>query len=216
MTIRNESRATPQAALRLIDKPLMLLVLLIMALPAGLRAETAYVTDMLQLELYDNEALSGAPVRKLRSGDQLEILERSTRKARVKLDNGETGWVKSLYIVTTEPARTRANKLEAEVEALQSQVAKLGEQLAAEQQRLQDIESNKSGAVGQLRAAQAELEELRSSNALLGDRIATYRGSVPLSWTFAGMVLALVAGGFGAWFWMDSRSRARHGGYRVY
>mgnify|MGYP001050641185 CR=1 FL=1 len=189
---------------------------ILLAAPVFAQAETVYVTDMLQLDLYDNEALSGAPLRRLRSGDELEVLDRRERKARVKLTNGQVGWVKSLYIVDVEPARTRANKLEAEVDQLQGLVAELREQLAVEQQRLSDIEGNKSTAVGRLRAAEQELEELRASNELLSDRMTTYAGSIPLSWTLAGMVLALLLGGFVCWYWLDSRSRARHGGYRVY
>jgi SH3 domain protein len=190
--------------------------LLLLLGPGLAHAETAYVTDMLQLDLYANEALSGAPLRRLRSGDVLEVLERGERKARVKLEDGEVGWVKSLYIVDVEPARTRANKLEAQVTELESELEALRGQLAAEQQRLNDIESNKSTAVGRLRAAEQELDELRASNALLSSRMATYAGSIPLSWTLAGMVLALLLGAVACWYWIDSRSRARHGGYRVY
>ena len=46
-------------------------------------AETAYVTDMLQLNMHATEDLSGAAIRKLRSGDQVEILARSGRVAEV-------------------------------------------------------------------------------------------------------------------------------------
>ncbi|MEE4186605.1 MAG: TIGR04211 family SH3 domain-containing protein [Gammaproteobacteria bacterium] len=191
-------------------------VLIGLAGPGPARAETAYVTDMLQLDLYDNASLGGEPLRRLRSGDQLEVLERRDRKARVKLESGEVGWVKSLFIVDIEPARTRANKLEAQVAELESQVDELRTRLAAEQQRLNDIESNKSTAVGRLRAAEQELDELRASNALLSDRMATYASSIPLSWTLAGMVFALLFGAVACWYWIDSRSRARHGGYRVY
>ena len=38
-------------------------------------AEDAFVTDMLQLEMYATSDFSGAPIRKLRSGDRLELLE---------------------------------------------------------------------------------------------------------------------------------------------
>jgi len=196
--------------------PVCAAALLVLMATGAVRAETAYVTDMLQLDLYDNAALSGAPIKRLRSGDQLDILERRDRKARVRLESGEVGWVKSLYIVDLEPARTRANKLEAEVAQLNATIDELRAQLAAEQQRLNDIENNKSTAVGRLRAAEQELAELRVSNELLSDRMATYASSIPLSWALSGVVFALVFGAVACWYWIDSRNRARHGGYRVY
>ena len=59
-------------------------------------AETVYVTDMLQLELYAARDMSGPPLKKLRSGDQMELLARDGRYAQVRTADGQQGWVKSL------------------------------------------------------------------------------------------------------------------------
>lgn len=179
-------------------------------------AETAYVTDMLQLELYDNFELTGGIKRKLRSGDRMEILERRNRKARVRLDDGTTGWVKSLYIVTKEPARTRVNQLETEIEQLRTVVAELRAELQTQQDRVAELEGDETGATQRIAAAEAAAAQARADSDALRQQLGRYNASVPLGWFVAGLVVMLLLGGALGWYWVDSRSRARHGGYRVY
>lgn len=179
-------------------------------------AETGYVTDMLQLDLYADESVSGRAIRKLRSGDGFEILARKGRTANVRLPDGTTGWVKSLYIVADEPARTRLNTLEQDNANLTALVETLRAQLADKQGRIDALEGDEDSTAGQLVAAQSELEELREANAGLQNSLASYGNSVPLSWLLVGTLLALCLGGFSGWYFIDSRSRAKHGGYRVY
>ncbi len=71
------------------------------------QAEDAYVTDMLQLDMYATSEFSGGSIRKLRSGDHVSLIEEQGRYANVRADDGLVGWVTSLYLVKDEPARTR-------------------------------------------------------------------------------------------------------------
>jgi SH3 domain protein len=178
--------------------------------------ETGYVTDMLQLDLYATEAMDGRPLRKLRSGDSFELLEQKRRYAKVRLPGGQTGWVKSLYIVTKEPARTRLNKIEKRNASLEAQLEETGAQLAERAARVAELEGNRSGAEEQLELARSELDELREQNATLRGTLQSYGSSVPTSWLIIVSLLMLGLGCFGGWYYIDSRSRARHGGYRVY
>jgi len=180
------------------------------------QAETAYVTDMLQLELYANEAMTGRPIRKLRSGDSFEILQRKGRYANVRMPDGQTGWVKSLYIVDKEPARTRLNKLDALNTELAARVDMLTAELADKQTRIDDLVGDETSTVGQLAAAQTELEVLRADRDDLQSTLASYGSSVPLSWLLVGSLFSLVLGAVGGWYFIDRASRAKHGGYRVY
>ena len=93
------------------------------------QAEDVYVTDMLQLDMYATAEFSGSPIRKLRSGDHLSLIEERGRYVNVRADDGLVGWVTSLYLVKDEPARTRLNKLEKENGALESTAKKLRSQL---------------------------------------------------------------------------------------
>jgi SH3 domain protein len=179
-------------------------------------AETLWVTDMLQLELYGSADMSGRPIKKLKSGDRLAVIEKGPRYAQVRTDEGQQGWVKSLYLVDKEPARTRLNKLEEENTRLDATVTKLENQLKAERGRLQQLQEQNLGSADQKAATIAELERLRVENEDMMSRLAEYSSSVPVSWLIL-VVLFAAGGGFvGGWYWVDSRSRAKHGGYRVY
>jgi SH3 domain protein len=172
---------------------------------AAAEAESVYVTDMLRLDMYATEAMTGPVIQKLRSGDRMEMLESKGRYAFVRSEGGKEGWVKSLYLVEEEPARTRVNKLEKTNANLEGTVRKLRSQLAGEQAK-----------VSQLAAVDEEVVILREENAELADQVSQYAGSVPVFWLLLAMVFSLAAGLAGGWYLVDRRSRSKHGGYRIY
>ncbi len=178
--------------------------------------ETGYVTDMLQLDLYATESMDSKPLKKLRSGDSFELLERKNRLVKVRLPGGQTGWAKSLYIVTKEPARSRLSKVEQRNDGLEKKLEQIGAQLAEREVRVAELEGNRSGAEEQLAEARTELEDLHEQNGVLQETLKSYGSSVPTSWLVIVSLLMLGLGGFGGWYYVDSRSRARHGGYRIY
>jgi len=179
-------------------------------------AETAYVTDILQLELYETQEMSGRPLKKLRSGDSMEVVQRDGRYARVRLEDGETGWVKSLYLVDKEPARTKLNKLDKELGAAKETIADLEKQLSGRTAEFEQLQNNQQGSVDQGELIQDQLKNLRIVNSDLQSRLSAYAGSVPLTWLLFAVLVALISGVVVCWYFIDSRSRARHGGYRVY
>jgi SH3 domain protein len=185
-------------------------------LAANVYAETAYVTDMLQLNVYATSDLAGLPVKKLRSGDTVEVISRSGRVAEVKIEGGPQGWVKNLYLVGDEPARTRVNQLERTNNNLDNSVKKLRSQLTAEKNKLTELQAAQDGGDEQRVSVEEELEQLRSSNEQLTGALAAYGMNVPVSWLLIAAVIALAGGFAGGWYWLDKRSRAKHGGYRVY
>jgi SH3 domain protein len=185
-------------------------------LVASVHAETGYVTDMLQLEMYSTADMVGAPLRKLRSGDKVEVVERTGRLARVKSDSGQEGWVKGLYLVPDEPARTRVNQLERSNQGLENTVKKLRSQLVAEQGAVKELQQVQNGTEEQRAATDAEVEKLRRRNERLKSSLAAYGMNVPLTWLFIAMVIAVSGGFVGGWYWIDKRSRERHGGFRIY
>jgi SH3 domain protein len=192
----------------------LLLSLLFAAGPA--LAETMYVTDMLQLELYETMEMTGRPLKRLKSGDRMEVLQREGRYARVRLDGGDTGWVKSLYLVEQEPARAQLNKVDKELVAARERIVQLEGSIAERDAELDAFKSSEEGEASQTTAMLAELDTLRTQNEDLQSRVNAYAGSVPMSWLFIGLLATFVAGWIGSWYTIDRRSRARHGGYRVY
>lgn len=179
-------------------------------------AETVYVTDMLQLELYETMQMTGRPLKRLKSGDRMEVLQREGRYARVRLDTGDTGWVKSLYLVEDEPSRAQLTKVENDFAAARQRIENLEGSIAERDAQLDALRSSEEGEASQTTTMLAELDTLRTQNEDLQSRVNAYAGSVPISWLFIGLLATFVTGWIGSWYTIDRRSRARHGGYRVY
>lgn len=190
------------------------LVLLLLALPAA--AETAYVTDELRLGVHALQDTSDRPFANLESGDAIEILEWRRPYARVRLEDGREGWVRAAFLVREEPAKRRVARLEAERDRLAQELAgfrdgsdSLAARLAALEQRARAAEEQAAQAAAELAALRADTEQDR-------ERLAQLRYSLPAVWSAALALLALFLGmGLAAW-WLDRRSRQRHGGFRIY
>jgi len=179
-------------------------------------AETAYVTDILQLGLHAAEDTSDRPFRNLQSGTELEVLTRVPNYALVATANGEQGWVKSAYLVTEKPARLRVSEVETALEIMR-------EELETAQMARQEAEqeATRLGLNIQARANSSEavldtLERLKTEAEDYEQRLETYRGSIPLAWVVAALVLALIGGFVGGLWALDTIIRRRHGGFRVY
>ena len=197
-------------------KLLRLVVAATLLSSAVAQAESVYVTDMLRLDMYATEDMSGPIILKLRSGDRMELLSSNGRYAFVRSEDGREGWVKSLYLVEEEPARTRVNKLEEVNANLEATVKKLRAQIADEQARVTQLKQQQDGSAESVAATEQEVAILREENAELAEQMSRYESSVPIFWLFLAMVVALAGGLAGGWFLVDSRSRAKHGGYRIY
>jgi SH3 domain protein len=197
-------------------RPLRRLLLATILCGAFVQAENIYVTDMLRLDMYPTEEMTGPSMRKLKSGDRMDLLERKGRYARVRIDGGQEGWVKSLYLVEEEPARTRVNKLEQTNVSLEATVKKLRSQLAGEQGAVAELKQKQSGSAELTAAIETEIANLREQNAGLEAKMSQYASSVPLSWLLIAMLIMLAGGVAGGWYFVDRRSRSKHGGYRVY
>ena len=79
-------------------------------LPVAAAAETAYVTDTLQLGLHRAQDTSDSPFRSLDSGQELEVLSRTTYYAHVQLADGTQGYVKAGFLVSDKPAKQVARE----------------------------------------------------------------------------------------------------------
>lgn len=190
------------------------LLCLMWAAAAG--AETAYVTDVLQLGLHRAADTSDRAFENLISGTRLEVLERATHYARVRTEDGDEGWVKSAYIVTETPARYRLAELESEIDALRAELGDAREtekQATSEAAQLRSREAEHEASAEALREALARLE---AQNAEYADRVERYRFTLPLPWVLAALALTLVCGGVGGWWALDLLLRRRHAGYRIY
>ena len=109
------------------------------------RAAPAYVTDELVLGVYAEQSTQGQRLATLHSGASVETLAVSGESTQVRLPDGRTGWVKTSYLTTREPAAVRIKQLQDELDrtrattpalaeaAERSEVARLTRELAARQ-----------------------------------------------------------------------------------
>jgi hypothetical protein len=174
--------------------------------------EVAYVTDSLRLGIHAAADTGDRAFDSLVSGTAVEVLERSPNYARVRLGDGREGWVKATYLVTAKPAAARIAELEAELMAAQTALAAARNAQASLERELSAL-TNDTGSVQALRESVARLE---GENRVYGERLASYRTTLPLGWVLLAVALTGAAGFGGGLWWLDSAIRRRHGGFRVY
>jgi len=192
------------------------LTALVALLPIVAAAETAYVTDNLRLGLHQAADTSDRAFRTLDSGQQLEILSRNRNYAHVRLPEGVQGYVKAAYLVFEKPAKLIVAETQAERGQLQADIEALRQQFAGPAETIAALEQESSSLQAQLDESSARIAELDDENADLRRRQSQFQYSLPITWV-AGAVAVCLIGGFllGLW-WVDLRSRQRHGGIRIY
>lgn len=191
------------------------LAMLLVMVPAA-RAETVYVTDELRLRLQAEPTESSAVVANLGSGDRLELVDRAGFFSLVKTADGKEGWAKSAYLITEKPARAQLLELQAELKTLRDSAEPDKLELASLQEQLQTIgqELEQSQVEASVRAER--LEQLEQENAEYRQQLGIGEWKMPWKWAAAGVGFSLLAGiALGIWLF-DSRSRKRHGGFRIY
>lgn len=198
--------------MRLFARALVTLALL----PVLAAAETAYVTDTLQLGLHHAADTSDRPFRSLNSGQELEVLSRTTYYAQVRLPDGTEGYVKAGFLVSDKPAKLIVDEAMAERDRVAQELEEARRAFAAPAATIDALRQETDDLKTRLAASEAQAAELQEDNDGLRRRQGQYKYSMPLQWV-AGATGVCLIGGFllGLW-WVDYRSRKRHGGIRVY
>jgi SH3 domain protein len=179
-------------------------------------AETAYVTDVLRLGIHNAQDTSDRPFDNLVSGTELEILERVPNFARVRTPERQEGWVKSAYLVTEKPAQARIAEAEAEVERLRSELALVRSAHDEVETTANALSRQMAATTNSDEAIRETLDRLKDENASYAGQLDAYRDSLPLAWVVPALLVALVAGFIGGWWWLDASIRRRHGGFRIH
>jgi len=197
-------------------KGLLTSVAILLVITPGLRAETVYVTDELRLRLQAEPTEASAVVANLGSGDRLELVDRAGYFSLVKTTDGKEGWAKTAYLITEKPARTQLVELQAEFKALQDSVGPDKLELASLQEQLQITGQELEQSQVDASERAARLEQLEQENAEYQQQLGIGEWKMPWRWATAGIVFSLLAGIVLGMLWFDSRSRKRHGGFRIY
>ena len=202
------------------------LLVLLSGLPAQLRAATAYVSDELVLGVYAEQNGQGNRLATLHSGATVETLAVNGESTQVRLSDGTTGWVKSAYLTSQEPATVRIKQLQEEVD--RNRATTPGLAAAAARSELEQLKSELAGKQSELDAARQTLAAPApaSGGAVTGDAANTASPGVAMGlisagiahpWTLLIAVLAALACGF--WLGYSTlarRVRNKFGGIKVY
>ena len=191
-------------------------IVLLGLLPLTVLAETAYVTDNLRLGLYEAEDTSGRPLRMLDSGQAMEILSRDRNYANVQLPDATEGWVKAAYLVAEKPAKLIVAEITAERDSLIAELEEIKQAFAAPAETIEVLRKDALTFDSQMAVANSRVTALEEENASISGLKEQYRGSLPLSWVAIAIAVCLIVGILLGMWWVDRRSRMRHGGIRIY
>jgi hypothetical protein len=203
-----------------------------LALPAADgRAATAYVTDELVLGVYAAQNTQGPRLATLHSGAQVETLAVNGDSTQVRLTDGTTGWVKTAYLITTEPATVRIKQLQEELDRSRATTPELAE--AAERNEVERLtrelaKRSELGAAGRGGDAAAGASAMASGTGTgiagpgtAGTGAAGRRAADGGSGAHLGLWGLAVVAALGCGFWLGYAALARRikfkfGGIKVY
>ena len=209
--------------------------LLLLALAGLVRAETLFVTDMVNIGLH-READINSPITGLApSGTALTVMARNGKMARVQAAGGPSGWIDGKYLVAEKPGRARVRELETEAQGLRAEIARLRSENAgksggaganpdADRQLAERLNSERL-KVGELTA---RMTELKSRIAAAEKRAAVIAGQGPAAGAGDGQIgltnwktlaiiafIMLILGMLAGAYLLDWLNRRRHGGFRI-
>lgn len=195
----------------------MRVVLMVAALvPLVALADTAYVTDTLNLGLHEAADTSDRPFRNLQSGQEFEVLSRDRYYAHVRLPDGATGYVKVAYIVSEKPAKLIVAQTAAERDQLAAELEEAKRLFAEPEATIGALRSEATEMKAQLDAGEARIADLEEQNDDYRSRLDQFKNVMPLSWVGGAVVICLIGGFLAGLWWVDRQSRKRHGGIRIY
>ena len=179
-------------------------------------AETAYVTDNLRLGLHQAPDTSDRAFRTMDSGQELEIVNRDRNYAQVRLPDGTNGYVKAAYLVFDKPAKLIVEETQARVDELEAELEKARSDFAAPAAAIASLEQKLAAVDTDVQASDAIIADLTEANENYRRRHDQFKYSMPITWVLAALAVCLFAGFLVGMWWLDHRSRKRHGGMRVY
>ena len=190
-------------------------LLLVITSTAAL-AETAYITDNLRLGLHRAADTSDRAFETLESGQELEILTRDRNYAHVRLPDGAEGYVKAAYLVTEKPAKLIVMESQQEAAAVKSELDSLKEAFAAPAATIERLTADLGQSQEFASQQEARVDELAAEVDDFRSRQDAYKYSLPFKWVGGAMLVCLLGGFLAGLWWVDMRSRKRHGGIRIY
>lgn len=191
-----------------------------LGLATAFAGETRYVSGLITLKMYKDTTLNQG-LKPLRSGDKVEVLKLDDGYSQIKTEQGVIGWVKSSYLKKNKPAVVRIIEIQEELDALRSKHTDLlikntttpAEHNAGLQARVEAAESVRQSM--EQRLNELEMERNTHINEIRGLKNKSNnkdKARSILLWVIL-PILTLITGFFIGYKFLDSKIRARFGGY---
>jgi SH3 domain protein len=145
----------------------MALAIAVAGAATGADAEVRYVTDQYDFNLRSGESTRYKIIRALPSGTPLEVLSvnEETGYARVRIEDGKTGYILTRYLQSEPAARSRLAEMSERLQELQQAPDKLAARLGALQDEHDDLTSEHRSLQRLNEQLQQELAEVRHASA---------------------------------------------------
>ncbi|MEO0996447.1 MAG: hypothetical protein AAFX58_02905, partial [Pseudomonadota bacterium] len=147
---------------------------------------------------------------------RMEILNRNNLYALVRLPDDTQGYVKAAYLVSEKPAKAIVGEVTAERDRLQAELDETRSAFAGSAGRIAELEAQVQTLTDTQAANKAAIGQLTDENDGFRSRLSLYRFSLPWTMVLVATLVAVVLGFVGGMWWIDMRSRKRHGGFRIY
>ncbi|GLS26116.1 signal transduction protein [Marinibactrum halimedae] len=131
-------------------------------------AETRYITDVLYIPMRSGAGNQYRILRSgLKSGTKLTVLEESEdgEWTKVALSNGQEGYVRNQYLISTPTAASRLNEALASVTRLEKERGQLKQQVQTLQTERSTLQNTLSSESTKATNTAAELEEIKRISA---------------------------------------------------
>lgn len=119
-----------------------------------------------------------------------------------------SAWVQT----ADEPAQLRVSEVEAALGLTREERTRA----QAAESRTERLGQHSQASADTSAAVLDTLTRLKREADSYEARMDAYRGSVPVAWVAAALVVALVGGFLAGMWWLGFLSRRRHGGFRIY
>jgi len=133
-------------------------LILLVAVVSPAQAKTEYVSDQLEIDLYQQPSINSPVTGKLSIGDSVEVLQEQGEFKRVRLENDDQGWIRAQYLGEEQPETAEYDQLTSEYEALSGQLEEKNKQLKKVQRDLQIRRDELSNARTTIRELKKQIE----------------------------------------------------------
>ncbi len=100
----------------------------VLLLFSSVYASTMYVTDKLEIMMRRGAGTEYKIIKKLLSGDAVEVLETQGSWTRIRVQDGMVGWVNTQFLTEQKPKEVELEYLQDERENLSAEVSRLSEE----------------------------------------------------------------------------------------